>query len=328
MNHQFIPLPHQFHRATHRSSKNRQQSHLNQQSQATRLAQNRAVRVAIQRERPEKHTRRPDDIVPPQEDVHACSDVRNLQSGLGPGKGDLEDLARVESSYKLLVEEARLNKREQGKDARDQVGDDCVAEGEGVDCAEGTEGCATALDVLVVADEGGEEEMRDGGEEGDVNGPGLPNGDEDLFKVGGHGFAKWEDQECAGDEEADEEDVGDGVEHGAGDADVFCVWSSGRDRGHQLQTGIERCREGECQCLSKETEDEWAVRLTKVSICTFQENVILHTTQQWSRHSLSAMTQASAKSRPIQTCLRIRESAQSRWDGFRQSSARRTPSTR
>lgn len=218
------------------------------------------MRIAIQSQRPEEHTRRPDNIVPPQEDMHTCSDVRNLQRRLGPGQGDLEDLAWMESSRKRLVEEARLDHGEQGEDAGDQVGNGRVAEGDGVDCAEGAEGCATPLAVLVVADEWGEEEVCDGCQEGDVDGPGLPDGDEDLFKVCGHGFAKWEDQERAGDEEADEEDVRDCVEHGAGDTDVFCVWSGGCDGGHQLQAGVERCREGEGQCLSEETEDERAVR--------------------------------------------------------------------
>lgn len=60
-----------------------------------------------------------------------------------------------------------------------------VGECNGVDCAEGAEGCTAAVDGLVVAHEWCEQNVRDGGQDGNVQRPGLPGRDENLLQVRG-----------------------------------------------------------------------------------------------------------------------------------------------
>lgn len=258
MNHQFVPFPHQLHRRSHRTSEDRQQCHLDQQSQTTGLAQDRTVCVTIQRQRPEQHARRTDDIVPPQEGVHAQTEFGHLQGRLSPWQRKLKDLAGVEEFRKLPVEETRLDDRGQGDNPGDQVGEGSVSEGKGVDFAQGAEGCATTVDGLIIAHQRREEDIRDNGKHGNVYRPGLPDGDANLFQLGSHGLRERDDQQRARNQECDDEHIGNDIEDSARDANIVCVGSSCCHRESQLQSGVERGCKGKGQRLREDSEDKWA----------------------------------------------------------------------
>lgn len=146
------------------------------------------MRITMQAQRPEQHTRRPDGIVPSEKDVHAGANVGNLEGRLSPWQGKLEDIGGVESMCKVLVEELRLQDREQGDCPGDQVVDGGVGKCDGVDLPEGAEGCTAAVDSLVVAHEWREEDVCDGGQDGNVQRPGVPGRDDNLLHVRGDGF--------------------------------------------------------------------------------------------------------------------------------------------
>lgn len=65
--------------------------------------------VAVQAQRPEKHTRGTDGVVPSKEDVHAGANIGNLQWRLSPWQGKLKDVGGVKGIREFLVEETRLN---------------------------------------------------------------------------------------------------------------------------------------------------------------------------------------------------------------------------
>lgn len=88
----------------------------------------------------------------------------------------------------FLVEESRLQDREQRDGPGDQVVDGSVGECNSVNLAEGAEGCTAAVDGLVVAHEWREEDVRDGSQDGNVQRPGLPGCDDNLLHVRGDGF--------------------------------------------------------------------------------------------------------------------------------------------
>ena len=124
-----------------------------------------------------------------------------------------------------------------------------VCESHGVDFAQGAKGRTAAVGVVVVAHKGGEEDVGGGDQDGGVDGPRLPDGNDDLLHVGGYGVREGRDQQQTRDEVADEEREGDGVQHGARDPDVLCVGFGSCDGVNQLQTGVEGSREGKRQGL-------------------------------------------------------------------------------
>lgn len=148
------------------------------------------MRITMQTQRPEQYTRRPDGIVPSEKDVHPGANVGNLQWRLSPWQGKLEDIGRVESMRKVLVEELRLQDREKGDGPGDQVVDGSVGECDGVNLPEGAEGYTAAVDGLVVTHEWREEDVRDGGQDRNVQRPGLPCCDDNLLHIRSDGFRK------------------------------------------------------------------------------------------------------------------------------------------
>lgn len=217
--------------------------------------------VTVQCQCPKQSTRCSADNVPAQEVVDARTEIGDLQGGRGPWQRGREDSGRVECSQELFLEESRFKQGCQRENERVLVGDDGISECKRVDLAQRAESCSTTLDVVVVADKRREEQACECGQEGDIGGPRLPDRNDDLLHIGGHGFVKRSYHQQTGDQVTDNKGEGKEVQHGTRDPDVLCVGFGCCGREYQLQTGIYRHREAKCQGLSKEAEDYGAVRV-------------------------------------------------------------------
>ena len=67
------------------------------------------MRITVQRQRPEKNGRRPDDIIPAQEDMHIGANIGHLQRRISPWQRRLVDNGRVQDTRKRVAEESGLD---------------------------------------------------------------------------------------------------------------------------------------------------------------------------------------------------------------------------
>lgn len=88
----------------------------------------------------------------------------------------------------VFVEELRFQDCKKGDGPGDQVVDGSICKSDGVDLPKGAKCCTAAVDGLVVAYKWREEDVCDSGQEGNVQRPGLPGCDDDLFHIRGDGL--------------------------------------------------------------------------------------------------------------------------------------------
>lgn len=258
LEHELIPLPHQLDSGPHRPRNSHQQSRLDQEAKPSRFPQHLPMRSAIQRHGPKQDSKGSNQVVPAQEDVHALRDRTHLQRRLRPGESDLEDLAGVQRSEILLVEQIRhfdrCNRHGKGDDVRHRG----HRKRKRVDAAQGPQCCAAGLDLATRR----EKDVHDRGQGADVRRPGVPACDELLSCVcvnWGHKHqARW-DAVC------DDEDERDPVQDGTGDADVCGSWFFGGDGVGELETAVQGDGEGVGHDLRCEAEDGRAGKWSDLS---------------------------------------------------------------